>query len=44
MKRYYELTNGGRRRLEVERSTWERTSTAVNWILEVQWSSRRSET
>jgi transcriptional regulator len=31
--RYYELTTAGRRQLEVERATWERTSAAVNWVL-----------
>lgn len=31
--RYYELTPAGRRRLEVERAEWARTSAAVNWVL-----------
>jgi len=31
--RYYELTNAGRRQLEVERDSWVRASSAVNWIL-----------
>jgi transcriptional regulator len=31
--RYYELTAAGRRQLEVERASWERTSSAVNWIM-----------
>ncbi len=31
--RYYELTAAGRRQLEIERATWERTSAAVNWVL-----------
>ena len=32
--RYYILTAEGRRQLEAERREWERTSAAVNWILE----------
>jgi transcriptional regulator len=32
--RYYILTAEGRRQLEAERREWERTATAVNWILE----------
>ena len=31
--RYYELTAAGRRRLEVERAAWERSSSAVNWVM-----------
>jgi PadR family transcriptional regulator len=31
--RYYELTPAGRQQLELERAEWERTSTAVNWVL-----------
>jgi transcriptional regulator len=31
--RYYSLTRAGRRRLDEEAVTWERTSAAVNWIL-----------
>jgi transcriptional regulator len=31
--RYYELTTGGQRQLDVERSTWERASAAVNEIM-----------
>lgn len=31
--RYYEPTAAGRRQLEIERATWERTSAAVNWIM-----------
>lgn len=31
--RYYELTAAGRRQLDIERETWERTSAAVNWVL-----------
>jgi transcriptional regulator len=31
--RYYELTPAGRRELEAQRSDWERTSAAVNWVL-----------
>ncbi|HET7566227.1 MAG TPA: PadR family transcriptional regulator [Gemmatimonadaceae bacterium] len=34
--RYYELTAAGRRQLDVERSTWARTSAAVNWILDAR--------
>ena len=34
--RFYDLTAAGRRRLAAEQATWERTSTAVNWIL--AWS------
>ncbi|MBV6522172.1 MAG: hypothetical protein MNPFHGCM_02318 [Gemmatimonadaceae bacterium] len=32
--RYYELTAAGRRELDAERAAWERSSRAVNWILE----------
>jgi PadR family transcriptional regulator, regulatory protein PadR len=32
--RYYLLTSAGRAELAQERSQWERSSTAVNWILE----------
>jgi transcriptional regulator len=31
--RYYTLTRAGRRRLDEEAATWERTSAAVNWVL-----------
>ena len=31
--RYYEITPAGLRQLEIERAEWERTSTAVNWVL-----------
>jgi transcriptional regulator len=34
--RYYELTAAGRRQLDVERSAWERSSAAVNWILDAR--------
>ena len=34
--RYYELTAEGRRRLELERAAWSRTSGAVNWVLEAR--------
>lgn len=34
--RYYSLTLAGRRQLELERGLWERSSTAVNWVL--NWS------
>ncbi len=34
--RYYELTDDGRRQLELQRRGWERSSQAVNWIL--SWS------
>ena len=33
--RYYQLTAAGRKRLEVERAEWERFSTAMRLILEV---------
>jgi transcriptional regulator len=32
--RYYRLTAAGRRRLAAGRSEWERSSSAVNWILD----------
>jgi len=32
--RYYELTAAGRRQLDIERSTWTRASSAVNWVLD----------
>ena len=31
--RYYILTPEGRRQLDAERRSWERTSAAVNWVL-----------
>jgi transcriptional regulator len=31
--RYYMLTAAGRKQLAAERAEWERTSSAVNWIL-----------
>lgn len=34
--RYYRLTPAGRRQLAAERDEWERSSSAVNWILD--WS------
>ena len=34
--RYYLLTRDGQRQLAAERGEWERSSTAVNWILD--WS------
>lgn len=34
--RYYELTPAGFKQLEVERATWMRASSAVNWILQAQ--------
>ena len=34
--RYYLLTRAGQRQLAAERGEWERSSTAVNWILD--WS------
>lgn len=34
--RYYELTPSGFQQLEVERATWARASSAVNWILQAQ--------
>lgn len=34
--RFYHLTPAGRRQLERQRETWQRASSAVNWIL--QWS------
>ena len=37
--RYYELTPAGRKQLSVERAAWERSSSAVNWIL--AWSGDR---
>ena len=32
--RYYRLTAAGRKQLQAERSEWERSSSAVNWILD----------
>jgi len=34
--RYYLLTQAGRRQLAAERDEWERSSSAVNWVLD--WS------
>ena len=34
--RYYLLTKAGQRQLAAERGEWERSSTAINWILD--WS------
>jgi DNA-binding PadR family transcriptional regulator len=36
--RYYELTAAGRRELHTERAAWERSSSAVNWVLEYSGS------
>jgi PadR family transcriptional regulator, regulatory protein PadR len=33
LARYYELTALGRRQLEVEREAWQRSSNAINWVL-----------
>ena len=35
--RYYELTAAGRRQLAVERETWVRASSAVNWVSWTDW-------
>lgn len=32
--RYYDLTAAGRKQVAVERANWERSTRAVNWILE----------
>ena len=32
--RYYQLTTAGRKQLAAERSDWDRSSSAVNWILD----------
>jgi transcriptional regulator len=37
--RYYSLTPAGRRRLQAERSTWERVSAAINAVLDVRPAS-----
>jgi PadR family transcriptional regulator, regulatory protein PadR len=34
--RYYELTITGRRQLDAERASWQRASSAVNWIMAAQ--------
>jgi transcriptional regulator len=34
--RYYSLTTAGRKQLATERAEWERTATAVGWILNWQ--------
>ena len=34
--RYYSLTTAGRKQLATEREEWERTATAVGWILDWQ--------
>jgi PadR family transcriptional regulator, regulatory protein PadR len=36
--RYYELTASGRRQLAVEYDAWQRAHTAVNWIMQAQWT------
>jgi transcriptional regulator len=36
--RYYQLTRAGEKQLAKERANWERTSAAVNWILD--WRGR----
>ena len=36
--RYYELTPAGRRQLDAERATWDRASSAINWILDAKWA------
>jgi transcriptional regulator len=38
--RFYHLTAAGRRQLAAEREEWERTSSAVNWVL--AWSGGTS--
>jgi PadR family transcriptional regulator PadR len=38
--RYYVITTAGERQLSRERSQWERSSAAVNWILD--WSAART--
>jgi len=32
--RYYELTAAGRKQLHAERASWQRASSAVNWVLD----------
>lgn len=40
--RYYALTTAGRRQLEIERASWERASSAVNWILQARWATEET--
>jgi PadR family transcriptional regulator, regulatory protein PadR len=34
--RYYEITAAGQRELAIERSSWQRASCAVNWVLDAR--------
>lgn len=34
--RYYEITAAGERELAIERSSWERASSAVNWVMDAR--------
>src|SRR5215470_15575278 len=36
--RYYEITAAGRKQLAAERATWTRASTAIEWVLNGDWS------
>ena len=36
--RSYELTAAGRKQLAAERATWTRASTAIEWVLNGEWS------
>lgn len=37
--RYYELTSAGLRQLQVERESWARASSAVNWVLDAAFAT-----
>jgi len=42
--RYYELTAGGRRQLDLHHTSWQRASTAINGIMGAQFSMLGGET
>jgi len=36
--RYYELTAAGRKQLGIEQASWQRTSAAVDWVMNARWA------
>ena len=37
--RYYELTAAGRKQLEAEHAAWQRSRTAVDWVMSAGWAT-----
>ena len=37
--RYYELTVAGRKQLEAEHAAWQRSRTAVDWVMNAVWAT-----